>query len=93
MQMQLQDQAIYCLPDGTCVRVVQRAEAGAASAWELRHLDTGVLQYTIGTAGCLTGYAMWEQLSGAQRLCPFLTDLTRADLQLTAAPAPQLAAA
>jgi hypothetical protein len=91
--MQLQDQAIYCLPDGTYARAVHRPDTGAESAWALQHLDTGVLQYTIEPAGCLTGYAMWEQQSGAQTLCPFLTDLTRADLQLTAAPAPQLAAA
>ncbi len=91
--MQLHDQGLYCLPDGTGVRAVQRVEAGAASAWELRHLDTSVLQYTIEPDGSLTGYAIWEQLSGAQTFCPFPTDLTLADLQLTASPTPQLAAA
>jgi hypothetical protein len=78
--MKLQNQATYCLPDGTSVRAVYPADGGADRAWELQHLETGALQYTIGTNGCLTGYAIWEQQSGAQAYDAFPTDLTIADL-------------
>jgi hypothetical protein len=80
--MKLQDQATYCLPDGTYIRAVQRADVGADSAWALQHLETDALQYTIGRDGCLTGYAIWEQMSRAQAYDAFPTDLTIDDLQL-----------
>lgn len=89
--MHLYDQATYCLPDGTFVRAVHQADAGAERVWELRHLDTGVLQYTIGREGCLIGYAIWEQPPGAQTLDPFPTDLTIADLLLAEPTADKLA--
>ncbi len=79
--MQLRDQAIYCLPDGTYTRAVQCAAVDTESAWELHHLDTDALQYTIGPDGCLTGYAIWEQMSGAQTYDAFPTDLTIEDLE------------
>jgi hypothetical protein len=79
--MQLHDQATYCMPDGTYTRAVHRAEMGADSEWALHHLDTDALQYTIGRDGHLTGYAIWEQLSGEQTYDAFPTDLTIEDLE------------
>lgn len=79
--MPLRDQAIYCLPDGTLIRACAAKSADSATAWELRDPATGVLQYTIGPDGCLTGYAIEEQMSGEQRYEPFPTDITLEDLQ------------
>ncbi len=81
--MQLRNQAIYCLPDGTCARATYRPEAGAEHAWQLRHPDTDALLYTIGRDGRLTGYAIEEQASGAQVYDSFPTDITIDDLQRT----------
>jgi hypothetical protein len=78
--MQLCDHAIYCLPDGAYVRAIYQAGVGAERAWELHHLDTDALQYTIGPDGRLTGYAIWERMSGEQRYEAFPTDLSIADL-------------
>jgi hypothetical protein len=78
--MQLHDQAIYCLPDGTYTRAVHRADVDAERAWALQQLDTGALQYTIGTDGRLTGYAIWERIAGEQTYAAFPTDLTLDDL-------------
>jgi hypothetical protein len=81
-RMKLRDQKTYCLPDGTYIRAVHRGEGGADSAWELHHLNTDVLQYTMGPDGRLTGYAIWEQMSGEQTFDAFPTDITVDDLQL-----------
>jgi hypothetical protein len=82
-RMQLRDQAIYCLPDGTWAKAVQQAQADPASPWGLYHPESGALLYTIGPDGYLTGYAMLQQVSGDPRYDPFLTDITIADLLLT----------
>jgi hypothetical protein len=79
--MKLRDQKTYCLPDGTYIRAVHQVEVGADSEWELHHLDTDALQYTIGMDDRLTGYAIWEQLSGEQTYDAFPTDLTIEDLE------------
>jgi hypothetical protein len=89
--MQLRDQAIYCLPDGTWAKAVQQAHAGAKSAWALQHPETGALLYTIEPDGSLTGYAIAEQIGEEPRYDPFPTDFTITDLHGASSPTALLA--
>jgi hypothetical protein len=79
--MHIQAYVFYRLPDGTCLQAVPPQDRSRVITWELRHPGTGVLEYTIGPHGTLTGYAICEEGSGPQRVDPFRTDITVDDLE------------
>ena len=79
--MQVQAYGLYRLPDGTCLQAVPPRDPSQVIRWELRQPGTGVLAYTIGPHGTLTGYAIWEQGSGEHTVDAFRTEMTTADLE------------